>query len=262
MTDPDPTSDPSTPPAPAPMPGASPAPLCPYCGHVSEKASECTRCGGLFEPLSRQATQNGMGAWFVRDEGNPHLPGCSYEVLRAMVRKGRVRPETILRGPTSRQFWLPASRMPGVAHLLGRCHACDRPAAITATECTHCRASFSVPEDRQYLGLAEVRWLPGQQAPAVIAATSLGSAAPATPTSTAAARPVSPTLVVEPAVREVEAPTLRPATEDTSEIDARVLQASRERRLREAQRRARLRGWTIVGVVLLLAAAAAALYSF
>lgn len=254
MTDPAPTAPPPPPtPAPAPppppiSPAAASATLCPYCGHGSERSTECTSCGGLFEPLSRQATQNGMGPWFIRDDANPHLPGCSYDVLRAMVRKGRVRAETILRGPTSRQFWLPAGRVPGVAHLLGRCHACDLAVTAAATECPHCRAPFSVPDDRQYLGLAEVRWLPGQQAPAVIAAASLGS------TGTTAACP-SPTLtLVEPQTpARVDARPARPnPPEDTSEIDARVLHATRERRAREARERARLRAWMIAGLVLLL----------
>ena len=78
-----------------PMPTAKPRPgdrdamskenkiiLCPYCGNTQKTPDRCEGCGGLFEPLSRKATQIKMGPWFIRDKNNPFRPGCSYEVLR------------------------------------------------------------------------------------------------------------------------------------------------------------------------------------
>lgn len=143
--------------------------LCPYCGHFSANKKECDRCRGLFEPLSRQASQNGMGPWFIRDEGNPFRPGCSYATMKMLVARKRIVPESVIRGPSSRQFWTFAKNTPGIAHLLGECHACHQPASPNAANCTHCNASFGVEEDRQYLGLAEVRLIPGQAAPETIA---------------------------------------------------------------------------------------------
>ena len=48
---------------------------CPYCG-VSQPAEDlCRSCGGLYDDLSRQATQNDMGPWFVRMPNRPFQPG-------------------------------------------------------------------------------------------------------------------------------------------------------------------------------------------
>lgn len=136
--------------------------ICPYCGHAATQTAECERCRGLFEPLSRQASQNAMGPWYLRDESNPFRPGCSYGTLKMLAGRGRVGPETILRGPSTRQFWMPAKNVPGIAHLLGACHACKGVVASDEPRCPSCGVSFEVEEDRQYLGLAEVRPLPGQ----------------------------------------------------------------------------------------------------
>ena len=98
------------------------APVCPYCGVRTEPGAErCGACKGLQDPLSRQATQNAMGPWAVRDDAANCTPGFSYETLRSMVMRGRIRRDTIVRGPTTRQFWMFAANTPGVAVLLGEC---------------------------------------------------------------------------------------------------------------------------------------------
>ena len=38
--------------------------LCPYCGHAQFGGDRCQACAGLFEPLSRRATQ--LAGSFVR----------------------------------------------------------------------------------------------------------------------------------------------------------------------------------------------------
>lgn len=150
--------------------------ICPYCGHQhAESAKACERCRGLFEPLSRQASQNAMGPWFIRDEANPFRPGCGYETLQFLISKGRIKPNTILRGPTTRQFWMLAGRTPGVAHLMGACHSCQAAAEPTAALCVQCGARFDVPADRQHLGLADVRLLPGQASASAVARSAMSS---------------------------------------------------------------------------------------
>ena len=134
----------------------------------------CTQCSGHFDLLSRQRTQNGMGPWHIRDQVNPFHPGCSYETLVRMVKRGRVRLDTVLRGPTTRQFWGFARHTPGVSHLLGVCHACNAQVQSHATECPTCHASFVVGGDRQHLGLAPKQFLPGDADPSVIAAAVFG----------------------------------------------------------------------------------------
>jgi hypothetical protein len=146
--------------------------LCPYCGEVSKDPARCESCRGHFDPLSRQATQNSMGPWFIRDSANPHRPGCSFEVLRGLCAKKKIALTTILRGPTTNQFWSPARRAPGVANLLGVCHNCGIGAGPDDVVCLGCGAAFQYHADRQHLGLTEVRLLPGHAAPEVIAAAT------------------------------------------------------------------------------------------
>lgn len=122
-----------------------------------------------MDPLSRQASQNAMGPWFVRDESSPFRPGCSYDTLQCLIAKGRVTGGSVIRGPSTRQFWTRATSVPGVAHLLGECHACHGAAEADETRCRGCGASFECSGDRQAMGLAPVRLLPGHAAAEEIA---------------------------------------------------------------------------------------------
>jgi len=134
--------------------------ICPYCGETQSATERCRGCGGLFEPLSRQATHNAMGPWFIRDPGKPFQPGCSYETIVRMIDRGQVSKYSIVRGPTSRQFWTVAKHLPGVAHLLGYCHNCDASVDPGDNGCHVCGVSFGAYLDRNYLGLPDVRPLP------------------------------------------------------------------------------------------------------
>ncbi|MEM6855635.1 MAG: hypothetical protein AAF593_14605 [Planctomycetota bacterium] len=127
--------------------------LCPYCGHAQQQTDKCSECGGLFEPLSRRATQIAMGPWMIRNKNHPFRPGCSYEVLVQMIEGGRVGPMTVLRGPTTRQFWSVARNVPGVAHLLGYCHACGAHVSKDDPRCPSCDAVFRPVKQRNEMGL-------------------------------------------------------------------------------------------------------------
>ena len=187
---------------------------CPYCGEKQNAGtSQCSSCSGLFEPLSRQATQNHMGPWQVRDASAPFTPGCSYATIRRMAQRGKIAPDAVLRGPTTRQFWMVASEIPGVAHLLGRCHACKGEASADAFSCDHCGAAFPTPEDRQSLGLAPVRLLPGQAPPALVAR----SASPAESPPIAPAGAAPPTAFAA-LVRNAAASRTSPRPSEPSEL--------------------------------------------
>ncbi len=182
---------PERPAHPEPLPGQRGI-LCPYCGSVSAAdPKRCERCGGHFDPLSRQATQNAMGPWFIRDLAAPFRPGCSFETLRELIKRGKVTKETILRGPSTRQYWNFASRTPGIANLLGVCHNCHVSVRSDDFSCAACGAVFSPETDRQHMGLAPVHLLPGQAAPEIIAAASVDQARTA-PRRVAPPRPVAP----------------------------------------------------------------------
>ena len=134
--------------------------ICPYCGQTQPAGERCRACGGLFEPLSRQATHNAMGPWFLRDAQRPFQPGCSYETLIQLIERGQVNKYSIIRGPTTRQFWTVARRVPGVAHLLGYCHSCDASVDPGDHGCHACGVPFGAYLDRNFMGLPEVQPLP------------------------------------------------------------------------------------------------------
>src|SRR5580765_972695 len=134
--------------------------ICPYCGDTQSAGDRCRSCGGLFEPLSRQASHNAMGPWFIRDENRPFQPGCSYETLIRLIERGQVTKYAIIRSPTTKQFWTVAKRVPGIAHLLGYCHNCDASVDPGDHGCHACGVPFGAYLDRNYLGLPEVRPLP------------------------------------------------------------------------------------------------------
>ena len=89
---------------------AGPMFVCPYCGAATPDQPRCTSCRGFLDPLSRQASQNAMGPWFLRNPDSPHQSGCSYETLVMLITRGRVTVDSVLRGPTTHQFWSPAKR--------------------------------------------------------------------------------------------------------------------------------------------------------
>lgn len=169
------TPRPNLPPDPPPPPPAIRGTLCPYCGTVSSDPRRCDSCRGFFDPLSRQATQNAMGPWFIRDEKQPFRPGCSLQTLIELIAKGKLTAETIVRGPSTRQLWTFAGRAPGISHHLGWCYACRAKASVDARSCASCGASFETGADRQHMGLAPVQLLPSQASPEAIAASVVGA---------------------------------------------------------------------------------------
>ncbi len=143
--------------------------VCPFCGEITPDAGRCTACSARFDPLSKQATQNQMGPWSIRDERMPHRPGCTFDTVARLIQQGKLGANTILRGPTTKQFWMLARDTPGVANLLGVCHSCNEEVKVDAFACPSCHAPFTAERDRQHLGLGPSRPLPGQGLPEVLA---------------------------------------------------------------------------------------------
>ncbi|MFG0247870.1 MAG: hypothetical protein ACF8OB_03210 [Phycisphaeraceae bacterium JB051] len=128
--------------------------LCPYCGHLQASGAErCEKCQGLFEPLSRMATQIAMGPWFIRDENMPYAPGCSFQIIKRKAQTGKLTAQSIIRGPSTHQFWMHADQVPGIAHLIGVCHACGQQVNPNERICPSCHATFDTPDTRNELGL-------------------------------------------------------------------------------------------------------------
>lgn len=158
---------------------------CPYCGYLNDTAKfdRCSQCNGLFEPLSQIATQLAMGPWYVRDENRPFMPGFSEAILREQVRAGKITTHTVLRGPTTNQFWKRAADAQGVSRLMGTCHACHQGVDPTDTSCPFCKADLSLPTDVDSLGLRYVNDESRAVAQKQIAAARASTAPQPTPTS-------------------------------------------------------------------------------
>lgn len=225
--------------------------VCPYCGSVTPDSGRCGSCNGRFDPLSRQATQNQMGPWEIRDQRVPFRPGCSYATLTRLVEQGVVTGDTVLRGPSTRQFWMLARHTPGVAHKLGLCHNCQAEVKPDAFSCPNCDASFEVERDRQHLGLGPARPLPGQGLPEVLALH-------AEPASIGGNRPIASTSIASPATagRGGHAGSTAAPTDDG---DARRMLEDANRLVRQWRERAsndRQHAWAVMIIASCIAMAA------
>ena len=129
--------------------------LCPYCGNIqSHPTDRCRACAGFFDPLSVKVTHQMMGPWYIRDRNMPFRPGANYDVILKQAERGRIKPNTIVRGPTTRQLWSLARHVPGIAHKLGYCHGCGSgEVGPNADECPECHVEFPTPLDSDSLGL-------------------------------------------------------------------------------------------------------------
>jgi len=120
--------------------------ICPFCGETQPLATQCRQCRLGLDAPSRQTAQRVVGTWFVRDPLQPHLPGLTYAAIAERIMRGDVGRNTIVRSPTTRQLWTVARHVPGLAHLLGYCHACDAHVEASATSCPRCACSFDPRE--------------------------------------------------------------------------------------------------------------------
>ena len=127
--------------------------VCPFCGELQKESKVCQVCQKLHYPRGVMLAEAEMGPWWIRREKYPFRPGLKYDNFIDLVRTGEINTKTIIRGPTTKQLWKIAGRVQGIAHLLGRCHACGEEVKPTALSCGGCSAQFFVYRDRNNLGL-------------------------------------------------------------------------------------------------------------
>ncbi len=120
---------------------------------MQKPAHNCESCGGHFDVWSLAATHNEMGTWFVRDSRNPHFVGLSYAAMLEMIHRHEIGRDTVVRGPSTGQFWTFARRAPGLAQYFGRCAACQFPIDESARVCTACHAPAGPETQRNEYGL-------------------------------------------------------------------------------------------------------------
>lgn len=147
--------------------------LCPFCGTAQFSRQACTFCHKRFGEKSRKEAQIEMGPWYVRNKTNPYAAGWSYAMMKKMAANGVLNAKSVVRGPSTRQFWLMAKFTPGISHLIGSCYACPVPVRETDTCCTGCGAPFSEYPNRNALGLRYATQEEAQAALAELEATSV-----------------------------------------------------------------------------------------
>ena len=120
--------------------------VCPFCGAVREQAEgPCPRCTMENTTASRQATKSRIGPWYVYQTRNPAAPGMKFDTLLAFVRKGRVKPQSIVRGPTSHQLWRFAAHVKGLSREFGVCYSCGGAIQPSVNLCPHCNRPQQPP---------------------------------------------------------------------------------------------------------------------
>ncbi|MEO6434247.1 MAG: hypothetical protein ABIP55_00595, partial [Tepidisphaeraceae bacterium] len=118
--------------------------VCPFCGLTREitpdfdPAAQCPRCTLADTPSTRNATKLRVGPWHVRQVRNPWAPGMRFETLLALVKRGQVTRDSVVRGPTTQQLWKHASEIKGLSREFGLCHACAGALDTQAHLCPHC----------------------------------------------------------------------------------------------------------------------------
>lgn len=226
--------------------------ICPYCGATQPVGDQCRECSGRFDGLSRRASHNEMGPWAIRNPDKPFSPGCSYETVVRLIEAGRIDGRTIVRGPTTRQFWTIVQRVPGLAHLVGRCHACGADVDPVAHDCPECDEPFGAYLDRNYLGLPEVEPLPGE-APSDDPGGSGGGWTPPPFARRGHAIssfvPDAELLAPEPVL---ETPPIEAPTPTSTESPDRATIRALRKRSRDLERRVRLLGLALVALVVVV----------
>jgi hypothetical protein len=118
--------------------------VCPFCGLTREitdefdPATPCPRCTLADTPATRSATKTRIGPWHVRQVRNPWAPGMGFETLLALVKRGQVTKDSIVRGPTTNQLWKRAGEIKGLSREFGLCFSCQGEIDRQSSLCQHC----------------------------------------------------------------------------------------------------------------------------
>ena len=117
---------------------------CVYCGQVIERSSDrCPHCRTSFSFAVRQASRETVGDWSYLDPRNLSGRGVTFETLIKMIEKGRLKADSIVRGPTTNHDWTYAGETPRLAKYLGMCPHCFTEAKPEETFCTSCQLNMN-----------------------------------------------------------------------------------------------------------------------
>ncbi len=122
--------------------------VCPFCAHVrADAAGSCPKCTMEDTATTRRSTGERIGPWFVLQRRNPTAPGLRLSVLLTLARRGHVTPKSIVRGPTTGQFWRYAAQVKGLSRVFGLCWHCGAGVSPDAATCPRCKSAQEIPDD-------------------------------------------------------------------------------------------------------------------
>jgi len=117
---------------------------CIYCGQiVSRREERCPHCRASFSTAVRKASREVLGPWYYLDARNPSGRGVTFETLIKMAEKGRIRPDSVVRSPTTHQDWMYAAETPRLAKYLGMCPHCFAEAKPEEIYCNRCQLNMN-----------------------------------------------------------------------------------------------------------------------
>ena len=117
---------------------------CIYCGQiVSRREERCPHCRASFSTAVRKASREVLGPWYYLDARNPSGRGVTFETIIKMAEKGRIRPDSVVRGPTTHQDWMYAAETPRLAKYLGMCPHCFAEAKPEEAYCSRCQLNMN-----------------------------------------------------------------------------------------------------------------------
>lgn len=157
--------------------------VCPFCGSVNDsEQGMCPRCTMENSAATRKATKTRIGPWYVLQTRNPAAPGMTWETLLSFIRKGRVKPRSIVRGPTTHQLWRFAAQVKGLSREFGICYSCGSGIETNASLCQTCnRLQEPPPNPDALLEASRDAQLPSYGTPpATIDGNVLAASGPAT----------------------------------------------------------------------------------
>ncbi|MBE3097965.1 MAG: hypothetical protein IMZ44_12670 [Planctomycetes bacterium] len=227
---------------------------CVYCGQVIGRSEErCPHCKTSFSPAVRRASREVMGDWFYLDSRNPSGRGITFETLIKMIEKGRIKADSIVRGPTTHQDWLYAAETPRLAKYLGMCPHCFAEAKPEDTYCTRCQLNMNTRAGEPRPGVpADLAREPFHRAAHEMEQQLAQPAEPAAPAPPSFAPKPEPAAAAGPAeaskpVATVRGEAVAAATAAAAAAVAEAPGAAAERRSRvAATRRRKPRVWLVL----------------
>ncbi len=117
---------------------------CVYCGRtIPRDARRCPECRTSFSLAVRKAYREAVGEWFYLDQRNPSGRGVTFETLVKLIEKGRLQPDSVVRGPATHQDWMYAAETPRLAKYLGICPHCFAETSPDHTYCPRCQLNMN-----------------------------------------------------------------------------------------------------------------------